>query len=301
MIERTLGHTGLRVTRVGFGAAHVRGTDGQRPLDDGVVLVHAAVDAGLTYVDTSECYPRSEETLGIALAERDERDDLVLATKFGHTDTGVDYSAAGVLASAHQSRQRLGRSVDVLQIHTPPVPAWDEVFGPGGAVEGMKEARASGLCRFLGVTGHDVEFLRRAVATGAFDTMLAFLCYDLIDQSGEQLLSDASNAGVGVILASPLRMGMFGAGRDFMVARSTDAEVRRLHALEALFHDYPGGITAAAFQFALSSPHVDVVLSGPSTPAELLGILRAAEHDLPPDYVDAVREIAACDAAGVGR
>src|SRR5688572_18460023 len=80
---RTLGRTGLEVTALGYGAMELRDEPQGRPLEDrdAVALLNAVLDAGINYIDTSIDYGRSEERIGLAIANR--RDEYVLASKCG--------------------------------------------------------------------------------------------------------------------------------------------------------------------------------------------------------------------------
>jgi aryl-alcohol dehydrogenase-like predicted oxidoreductase len=198
-----------------------------------------------------------------------------------------------VLASARESMRLLGRPIDILQIHTPEVPAWDRLFGAGGALDGMREARDRGWCRFIGITGMDVAFLRRCIETDLFDTALIFYCYDLLDQSGAALLDAARAHDVGIVVGSPLRMGLFGAARQQVLAASSPAERRAVAALDELFAGEPGGIAAGALRFILAADAVGVVLAGADSPAHVEQSVAAAGRPLRQELVEAVLRLGA--------
>ena len=92
--------------------------------------------------------------------------------------------------------------------------------------------------------------------------MLVFLRYDLMDQSADSLIKEAFAQDVGVILASPLRMGLLGAARDEMRSGLTPEESIRLTALEARYERDPGGLPAAAMGFVLDCKEASTVLTG---------------------------------------
>ena len=293
MHMRRLGRTGLLASEVGLGGAWLLGRRGELPVESGVATVRRALSLGINYVDTAECYigGRSESVVGAALAGT--HGACLVATKFGHVPPAFDFSRAAVIASAKASLQRLGRdSVDLFQLHTPPELPIESIAGPGGALDGMEELRQRGWCRYLGITGRDVEFLRRCLETDAFDTMLVFQRYDLLDQSAAPLLADARAHDVGVILGSPLKMGLFGSARAEMLPHLTPEDQQRVMALEALFAVEPGGVTAGAVRFALAPSEVSVVLSGAASPEEIEGAVAAAATPLPFELLEAVRRIA---------
>lgn len=274
--RRRLGRTDLMVSEIGLGGAWVLGRDGNLPLDHGVGLVREALASGINYLDTAECYigGKSEEVFGIALESWSE--PVVLATKFGHRPVDFSFSRESVLESVAESRRLLGgRTIDILQIHTPAEPTWEALFGRGGAIEGMQEARERGWCRWFGITGREVPFLLRCVKTDLFDTLLVFLRYDLIDQTGEALLAEAASRNIGVIAASPLRMGMLGSARLVMTNRASDVEQARLRALDRLVG--AGCIPETAYRFILTNPLVNVMLAGVTERNDLASVLSATQ------------------------
>jgi len=126
MRYRALGDSGLRVSVAGLGCNNF----GRRlGLDATRAVVDAALDAGITLLDTSDTYGgavRSEELLGEVLEGR--RDQVVLATKFGHQSADLGYGpAAGakggrayIRRAVEQSLRRLRTDyIDLYQIHTP--------------------------------------------------------------------------------------------------------------------------------------------------------------------------------------
>lgn len=278
------------MSELGLGGAWLLGRRGDLPIEHGVVTIRRALELGITYLDTAECYigGRSEAVFGAALEGYEGQ--YFLATKFGHRPRAFDWSRAGVLESVEESLRLLRRdSVDLLQVHTPAEPPLEAIFGPGGALEGMREARERGWCRFLGINGRHLDFLRRGVETDAFDTLLVFQRFDLMEQSALPLLKEARAHDMGVILGSPLRLGLFGSARDELLPRLGEDDRRQLEALETLLRGEPGGVPAAAIRFALSPPEVSVVLSGAASPAEIESAVEAAAAPpLPERLVDEV-------------
>jgi aryl-alcohol dehydrogenase-like predicted oxidoreductase len=126
-----------------MGGAWLLGRKNELPLEHGVATIRKALDLGITYLDTAECYigGSSEEVFGAAL--EGYQGDYVLATKCGHRvgslaprSAPFDWSRQSVLDSLGASLNRLGRrSVDIFQLHTPEEPPLEAIFGPGGALE----------------------------------------------------------------------------------------------------------------------------------------------------------------------
>jgi len=261
LAKRRLGRTELMATEIGLGGAWLQGRKHDRTHEEGAAVVRHALARGINYVDTAECYGESELVVGQALEGYEG--ECFLATKFGHVPGEFDFSRESVLKSVERSMKRLrNRPIDLLQLHTPPEPDWERLSAPGGAFQGMREARERGWCRFLGTTGNDVAFLRRCVETDLFDTMLVFLRYDLMDRTAEPLIKEAFARDIGIILASPLRMGLLGAAREEMRSDLTAEVSAQLSALELQYNDEPGGLPVAAMRFALGCREASTVLTG---------------------------------------
>jgi aryl-alcohol dehydrogenase-like predicted oxidoreductase len=166
MIERRpFGRTGHLSTVTLFGAAALARAsqdEADRALD---VLLHH----GVNHIDTAARYGDSELRIGPWMARH--RRDFFLATKTGSR------SAREAREDLHRSLDRLRVDhVDLIQLHSLGHPDdWDQAMGPGGALEALGEARAQGLARFIGVTGHGWSIPamhRRSLARFDFDSVL---------------------------------------------------------------------------------------------------------------------------------
>ena len=166
MIERRpFGRTGHMSTVTLFGAAALAraGQDeADRALE--VLLRH-----GVNHIDTAARYGDSEVRIAPWMTRH--RRDFFLATKTG------ERTAQAAREGLHRSLERLRvDAVDLIQLHALWHPDdWDVAMGPGGALEALIEARAQGLARFIGVTGHGWSIPamhRRSLARFDFDAVL---------------------------------------------------------------------------------------------------------------------------------
>ncbi|NLE75891.1 MAG: aldo/keto reductase [Chloroflexi bacterium] len=142
--KHAFGRTGHMSTRVIFGAwAFNQAT--QAEADRTMELL---LRWGVNHIDTAAKYGVSEERLGPWMEHH--RDDFFLATKTGQRDY------RGAREEIHRSLERLRVSqVDLLQFHNIIQPQdWEQVFGPGGALEAALEAQEQGLTRYIGATAH---------------------------------------------------------------------------------------------------------------------------------------------------
>ena len=145
VIERMeFGRTGHQSSRVIFGAAALS----RMSQEEADPLLDVLLDYGVNHIDTAIAYGDAE--LRLAPWLRTRRADFFLATKTG------DRTASAARASVERSLERLGvDQLDLIQCHNLVEPdEWEVAHGRGGAVEALVQARAEGLVRFIGVTGH---------------------------------------------------------------------------------------------------------------------------------------------------
>jgi len=159
------GKTGHQSTRVIFGAAALGGMK-QEKADQ---VLEVLLEYGINHIDTAASYGESE--LRIAPWMREHRSRFFLATKTG------DRTYEGARTSLHRSLERLGvDQVDLIQLHNlVDEKEWETALGARGALEALSEARAQGLVRFIGVTGHGSQVAAmhlRSLERFAFDSVL---------------------------------------------------------------------------------------------------------------------------------
>jgi predicted aldo/keto reductase-like oxidoreductase len=209
MPMRTLGRTGLRVSEIGFGGF---------PIDDPDVILYA-LDRGINYVDTSNCYRggRSEVVVGKALKGR--RDRFVVTTKWCPHHVREKPVKRAFLAQLDASLMRLQTDhVDIILNHevgkNSDDAGVDRLKNPE-MFEAFETAKQAGKVRFLGASGHDSDLMSvvdHAIKAGPFDVLLCR--YSFLDYPEQQtLIERAHAAGVGVIAMKTLA-GAKGADLD---------------------------------------------------------------------------------------
>jgi len=184
------------------------------PSDDGesIRTIHRALELGITLLDTADVYQEhgvNEELVGRAI--RDRRDELVLATKFGHTyapehrDRELDGRPEYVRWACDASLGRLGvEMIDLYYLHRPdPTVPIEETVGA------MAELVAAGKVRFLGLSEVLPETLERAHATHPISAVQTE--YSLYERGVEDgILPTCRKLGVGFVAYSPLGRGVLG-------------------------------------------------------------------------------------------
>jgi aryl-alcohol dehydrogenase-like predicted oxidoreductase len=207
MMKRALGKSGLEVSALGFGCMGL--SFGYGPATDtaeGVRLIRAAVDLGVTFFDTAEAYGpyRNEELVGEALAP--VREQVVIATKFGFDfqggRNGLDSRPEHIRSVAEASLSRLRTSViDLFYQHRvdPEVPI-EDVAGT------VKDLIAEGRVRHFGLSEAGVKTLRRAHAVQPLAALQSE--YSLWWREPEdEMLAALEELGIGFVPFSPLGKG----------------------------------------------------------------------------------------------
>ena len=274
METRRLGPTDLEVTRLGAGLFELSTLDSDA---DAAAVLHAALDGGITFLDTAACYGDSEEKVGKAVAGR--RDSFVLASKCGHQagDANAgEWTAATITASVEQSLRRLKTDhLDLLQLHS----CSKKVLERGEAIEAMEDARRAGKTRYIGYSG-DNEAATWAVRSGRFQTLQT--SYNVVEQRARTsgLLQAARTAGMGVIAKRPIANGSFGAAESPLAYADTYfGRARKL--LEQ--GELPGGPAdriELSLAFTLDRPEIDTAIVGTRNPAHMRANIALVDRGL---------------------
>jgi uncharacterized protein len=192
-----LGATALEVSEIGFGGIPII----PLPVEEAVAVVRHCCDAGITFFDTANMYPTSEEKLGFALKPR--RKEVVIATKTALRD--ADGAAAHIDLSLRQLQTDW---IDLYQLHNVSNPeALNQVLAPGGAYEAVSKARDAGKIRVIGISSHSIPTATEALKTGLFQT-LQFPFNFIESDPTHRLFPLAAGNKVGIIGMKPLGGGV---------------------------------------------------------------------------------------------
>lgn len=296
MTQRPLGRTGLHVSEVGLGtwafASQIYGDVSASAAD---ATVRAALDAGVTVFDTAPLYGSperdgiAETILGRALGA--DRERVLISTKFGRYATdgaAPHFHARRARESVEGSLRRLGTDrLDLLFFHSPfgPDDVHDDVWAELAALRDEGKVRVVGhsVSRFA-----DTEAMARRWAAERRIGVVQVV-YSLMNREAAGLVADLGADGVGVVAREALANGflsgtvtpatVFAPGHlnaryppDEIAARARYAD-----ALAGLLvRDDVRSLPQAAFRWVLDDPHVSLVLSGATTPAQLADAVAAA-------------------------
>jgi len=159
-------------------------------------VIHAALDYGINFIDTSRMYMDSETNIGTVMKTR--RSECILASK------SLSRGRDEVLSDIEESLTELQTDkIDLLQIHALKSHEIPIVMGKGGALEALKKARDEGLIDFIGVTSHHVDVLIEMIQTDEFDTVM--FPFNVIEREPEkELIPLAKSRDIGTIVMKPL-------------------------------------------------------------------------------------------------
>jgi aryl-alcohol dehydrogenase-like predicted oxidoreductase len=313
MKYRTFGRTGLKVSPLCLGTM-MFGAWGNPDHDDSIAIIHAAIDAGINFIDTADVYSagESEEILGKAIAGR--RDDLVIATKF-HGSMGDDPNRAGnsrrwIIRACEDSLRRLGTDyIDLYQVHRPePGTDIDETLGA------LSDLVHQGKVRYLGSSTFPASAVVEAQWAAERRQRERFVCeqppYSILARGIEaELLPTCERYGMGVIAWSPLAggwlSGRWRTGADDLTSRraqriptrydlslpENQAKLEAADALAVLAQENDLSLIHMALAFVVNHPAVTAAIIGPRTAEHLDGQLGAADVVLGDEVLDRIDEI----------
>ena len=290
METRILGNTGLEVSRLGIGLAAIGEEETFDTIKTVEVVLKTALDQGITFFDTAECYFYSEEMVGQSISDR--RSEFLLATKCGHPaglqesgEYDIDWSIEGILLTLDRSLKRLKTDyVDLLQLHSCGV----EVLEQGEVIAALTKARDAGKTRFIGYSG-DNEAAQWAVDSGHFDTLQT--SFSLADQRPRNgLLQKAKAQGLGGIAKRPIANTAWGSPNSPTALKKHTPEYgdeywKRTQAMAALGHiNIPlNDSILMSLGFVMAHEEIDTAIVGTRNPEHLRSNIDLFNNHLPID------------------
>ena len=313
MQHRPLGRTGVSVSQFCLGTM-MFGSWGNPDHDESIRIIHAALDAGINFIDTADVYGagESEEIVGKALAGR--RDDVVLATKF-HNPMGDDLNQRGnsrrwIMRAFEDSLRRLGTDwIDVYQVHRP-----DPSTDVEETLSALTDLVRQGKIRYIGSSTFPASQIVEAQVAARDRNLERFVTeqppYSILVRGVEaDVLPTCARHGMAVMSYSPLAGGWLsgrwrkdtGQQESSRAGRlperfdlSNPYNQRKLDAVEELAQlAEQTGLTLIqlAIAFAASHPAITSPLIGPRTMEQLETQLAAADVVLSADVLDRIDEI----------
>ena len=319
-LERVkLGATELEVTRVSLGCAPIGGLYSDISDNQAQEVVHAALKAGVNFIDTAALYGAgtSERRVGEALRGV-PRENYVIATKVGWrfehvpgpsafsetwdspgswmVESHNDYSADWIERSLENSLKRLCIDrIDVVHIHDP-----DEHFEEAmeGAYPVLDRLRSQGIIGAVGAGMNQSEMLVRLARAGDFDCFLLAGRYTILEQGAlDELLPLCLQKNISIIAGGTYNSGILATGSQgsadgvrYDYLEAPPSIVDKVRRLEEIADRYRVDIRAAASQFALAHPAVACIVPGTRRPQRVLDNIELVRAEIPTDFWEELRK-----------
>jgi aryl-alcohol dehydrogenase-like predicted oxidoreductase len=299
--KSTFGRTNLEVTKLGYGAMELRGTDHFPRLSAGEAsaILNAVLDNGINYIDTSPDYGYSEELIGRHISHR--RGEFILASKCGCPIEAPDvahgnrkphsFTRENIRAGVEQSLERMKTDyLDVVQFHVSPS---REVLAENDSIAELRALQQEGKIRFIGMSAAIPE-LDDHIEMGVFDVFQ--IPYSVVEREHEDLIHKAAQAGAGIVIRGGVARGVIIKDEsiidDYPEFLRPAFRARRRLWRETRIDDLLVGMTPMEFmlRFTITNPDMSTTIVGTANPTHLKENVRvAAKGPLPNDLYEAAR------------
>ena len=198
MKERLLGNTGMKVSVIGLGGIPIQRVSEE----DAINIILECKKQGINFIDTARGYTVSEEYIGKGFKAAG-RENFYVATK------AMSYDYDSMKSSVEESLNTMEIDyIDLYQIHSVGTKQQLEtVISDDGALKALKEAKAQGLIKHIGITGHVREILIQAIDNYEFETIQ--FPFNPVEPQGTELFLKALKMGMGTIAMKPMAGGAF--------------------------------------------------------------------------------------------
>lgn len=271
MKYRELGHSGLSVSVLSYGASALGNV--YREIDDasGIATVHYALEQGINYIDVAPAYggTKAEIVLGKAL-EGISRDSYYLSTKVGkycnygsYGNDIFDYSEVRIRQSLKESRERIGVDYfDIVFLHD--IEYHNRKYisqALGEGVETLKRLKKEGQIGAFGLSTYPMDLWKKVVNEVELDVIMSHNHFCLSDQLILDLLPETQRKGIGIVNSSPLACGLLttrGAANWHPASEDDKETVKRAVRFCQQNHF---SLESLAVQYAVSHPNIPTTLT----------------------------------------
>ncbi len=314
MQTRTLGHSGLKPSTIGLGTWAMGGGDwkfGWGAQDDqaSIAAIHAAIDAGINWIDTAPIYGHGHSERVVGEAIKDRRQDVIIATKCGRVwegdsrEIGKSLRRESIFREVEASLTRLQIEViDLYQLHWPEP---DEQIEEGWAA--VAELIRAGKVRFGGVCNFNLAQLKRAQSIHPITSLQPPYSMLKRDIESEIMPWCAANQ-VGIVAYSPMQAGLltgrFTAARaaalpendwrkrsPFFQEPQLSANLRVVERVTPIAARLSITVSQLALAWVLRLPAMTAAIAGARDPQQIQETARGGEVALTPAVVDEIEVI----------
>ncbi len=292
MEYRTLGQTGLKLPALSFGASSLGAEFRSVDIGEAMSAVHAALDVGMNFIDTSPFYGRgmSEVLLGVALRGV-PREKYLLGTKLGRYDKAhFDFSARRVVESVDVSLHRLGvEYLDICLCHDIEFVEMQQIVDE--TLPALRQVQQQGKVRFVGVSGYPMKMFKFILDQTPLDVVLSYNHYTLQNTMFGDLVPYLKAKRVGIMNAAPFSARLL-TNDPLPPWHKATPEVRRI-AKAAADHCAARGSDLAklALQFSIANPDMTTCVTGSARPERVREWSRWAAEPLDQQLLSEVQAI----------
>ncbi len=296
MEYRQLGHTGIEVSEIGFGAWAIGG-DAWGPVEDARsrAALERALELGVTFIDTADVYGDGHSETLVGEVVKGKRDQVILATKGGlmghHRDPQgepVYDRPEKVIDVFEASLRRLG--TDYLDVYFDHI-WWDKEEETEAFLTAFAQLKQEGRMRAVGVSTDSFDYIKHFNRDGGLDVVQ--LDYSILNRNAEkEILPYCQEHGIGVVVRGPLRMGIL-TGKFSPETSFPEGDIRKgwpqeewfresLERVGRLRHLEGNSQTLGqlALRFVLDHPAVSVAIPGAKTPEQVEANVAASVRPL---------------------
>ena len=290
---RSLGHTGLQVPILSFGASSLGQEFRSVTLDEALGSVKAALDSGLNLIDTSPFYGRgmSEVLLGVALTSI-PRDDYLLCTKLGrYSLEHFDFSAKRVAESVDVSLHRLGTDhLDIILCHDIEFVPMQQIVDE--TLPALRKAREQGKVRFIGFSGYPQKIFRFICDQADVDCVLNYNQYTLQNtRFADETVPWLKARGIGVMNAGPFSARLLTDAPLPHWLKEPEAVKAAARTAADLCRARGSSIAKIALQFSIANADIATTVAGSASPANIREWARWVAEPLDEELVRDVQAI----------
>jgi len=254
-----------------FGASSLGQEFRRVSLEEALGSVRAALECGLSLIDTSPFYGRgmSEVLLGLALRDV-SRDDYLLCTKLGRYDLGhFDFSARRVAESIDVSLHRLGTDhLDIVLCHDIEFVPLQQIVDE--TLPALRQARAAGKLRFIGFSGYPQKIFRFICDQTDVDCVLNYNQYTLQNtRFADETIAYLKARGIGVINAGPFSARLLTDAPPPAWLKEPERVKAAAREASAACRAHGSSLAKLALQFSLANPDIATTVAGSANPANI--------------------------------
>ena len=259
----TLGKTGLKVSRLGFGAMRLpmEEEDDNKRIDrtKAIPMIHTAFEAGVTYIDTAVGYCNQDSQRVVGEALKGWRDKIVVSTKNPY----FDEDEKKWWQNLEDSLERLDIDcIDIYNTHGVNAKELEKKVKPR-VLKWLTSAKDQGMITHICTSFHDdCAGLMKVVDSGIYSSVT--LQYNMLDRQLEDGMAHAHESGMGVVVMGPVGGGRLGAQNEVFGSMLTSVD----------------RIPELALRFVLCNPNVDIALSGMSTMEQVQENINTCSDDI---------------------